>query len=40
MIVEWKEIDVEGYKAAFDMYGNECCRKDFTNIYTGEVIDV
>lgn len=40
MIVEWKEVDVGGYEAASDMYGDECSMNDFTDTYTGEVIDV
>ncbi len=40
MIVEWKEVDVGGYKAASDMYGDESSMNDFTDTYTGEVIDV
>lgn len=40
MIVEWKEVDVGGYEAAFDMYGDECSMNDFTDTYTGEVMDV
>ena len=40
MIVEWKEVDVGGYEAASDMYGDKCSIKDFTNTCTGEVIDV
>ena len=40
MIVEWKEVDVGGYKAASDMYGNKCSINHFTDSYTGEVIDV
>lgn len=40
MIVEWKEVDVGGYRAASDMYGDECSMNDFTDSYTGEVIDV
>nr|DAJ58252.1 MAG TPA: hypothetical protein [Crassvirales sp.] len=40
MIVEWKEVDVGGYEAAFDMHGNRCSMNDFTDTYTGEVIDV
>lgn len=40
MIVEWKEVDVGGYKAASDIYGDESSMNDFTDTYTGEVIDV
>lgn len=40
MIVEWKEVDVNGYKVAVDTYEAECSIKDFTNTCTGEVIDV
>lgn len=40
MIVEWKEVDVGGYKAASDMYGDECSMNDFTDTCTGEVIDI
>lgn len=40
MIVEWKEVDVDGHKVAVDMYEAECSIKDFTNTCTGEVIDV
>lgn len=40
MIVEWKEVDVGGYKVAVDIYEAECSIKDFTNTCTGEVIDV
>lgn len=40
MIVEWKEVDAGGYKAASDMYGDKCSMNDFTDTYTGEVIDV
>lgn len=40
MIVEWKEVDVGGYKVAVDTYEAECSIKDFTNTNTGEVIDV
>lgn len=40
MIVEWKEVDVGGYQAASDMYGDKCFMNDFTDTYTGEVIDV
>lgn len=40
MIVEWKEVDVGGYKAASDMYGDECSMNDFTDTCIGEVIDV
>jgi hypothetical protein len=40
MIVEWKEVNVDGYKVAVDMYEAECSIKDFTNTCTGEVIDV
>nr|DAG02441.1 MAG TPA: hypothetical protein [CrAss-like virus sp. ctXt06] len=40
MIVEWKEVDVDGYKIAVDTYEAECSIKDFTNTCTGEVIDV
>ena len=40
MIVEWKEVDVNRYKVAVDMYGAKCSIKDFTNTNTGEVIDV
>lgn len=40
MIVEWKEVDVGGYEAASDMYENRCSINDFTDTYTGEVIDV
>lgn len=40
MIVEWKEVDVGGYKAASDMYGDKCSINNFTDTYTGEVIDV
>lgn len=40
MIVEWKEIDVGGYEAASDMYRDKCSMNDFTDTYTGEVIDV
>lgn len=39
MIVEWKEVDVGGYQAASDMYGDKCSMNDFTDTYTGEVID-
>ena len=40
MIVEWKEVDVGGYKAASDMYGDKASMNDFTDTYTREVIDV
>jgi hypothetical protein len=40
MIVEWKEVNVDGYKVAVDTYEAECSIKDFTNTCTGEVIDV
>ena len=40
MIVEWKEVDVGGHKAASDMYGDESSMNDFTDTYTWEVIDV
>lgn len=40
MIVEWKEVNVNGYKVVVDTYEAECSIKDFTNTYTGEVIDV
>ena len=40
MIVEWKEVDVGGYKATSDMYGDKCSINDFTDNYTGEVIDI
>ena len=40
MIVEWKEVDVGGYKAASDMHVDKCSMNDFTYTYTGEVIDV
>lgn len=40
MIVEWKEVDVVGYEATSDMYGDEGSMNDFTDTYTGEVIDV
>lgn len=40
MVVEWKEVDVGGYKAASDMYGAQCSINDFTDTYIGEVIDV
>ena len=40
MIVEWKEVDVGGYKVAVDTYEAECSINDFTNTCTGEVIDV
>lgn len=40
MIVEWKEVDVGGYEAESDMYGDKCSINDFTYTYTGEVIDV
>lgn len=40
MIVEWKKVDVGEYEAASDMYGNRCSMNDFTDTYTGEVIDV
>ena len=40
MIVEWKEVDVVGYKAASNMYGAQCSINDFTDTCTGEVIDV
>lgn len=40
MIVEWKEVDVGGYEADCDMYGDKCSINDYTDTYTGEVIDV
>ena len=40
MIVEWKEVNIDGYKDAVDTYEAECSIKDFTNTCTGEVIDV
>ena len=40
MIVEWKEVDVGGYKAASDMHRDKCSINHFTDTYTGEVIDV
>ena len=40
MIVEWKEVDVGGYEAASDMHGDKVSMNDFTDTYTGEVIDV
>ena len=40
MVVEWKEVDVVGYKTASNMYGTQCSINDFTDTYIGEVIDV
>lgn len=40
MVVEWKEVDVVGYKAASNMYGAQCSINDFTDTCIGEVIDV
>lgn len=40
MIVEWKEVDVGGYEADCDMFGDKCSINDYTDTYTGEVIDV
>lgn len=40
MVVEWKEVDVIGYKAASNMYGAQCSINDFTHTCIGEVIDV
>lgn len=40
MVVEWKEVNVVGYKAASNTYGVSCSINDFTNTCIGEVIDV